>query len=162
VANVAAHNAQTVDDELRTELDSHANMVVLGDNAFIFESTGRTCNVKPFDSNLGTSHDIPIVDGALAYEYPHTAGTYILIVRNALYIKHLRNKLIPPFIMREGGVVVNDIPKIHVKDPTVEDHSITFPDEPDLLIPLQLSGIFSYFYTRRPKEKDYLIIRNCF
>ena len=96
VANVAAHNAQTVDDELRTELDSHANMVVLGGNAFIFESTGRTCNVKPFDSNLGTSHDIPIVDGALAYEYPYTAGTYISIVRNALYIKHLRNNLKPP------------------------------------------------------------------
>ena len=36
-----------------TELDSHVNMVVLGINAFIFESTGRTCSVKPFSSELG-------------------------------------------------------------------------------------------------------------
>ncbi len=29
----------------RSELDSHANMVVLGKDCFIFESTGKTCNV---------------------------------------------------------------------------------------------------------------------
>ena len=56
--------------------------------------------------------------------------------------------------MREGGVIVNDVPKIHTKHPTVKDHSISFPDEPDLLIPLHLSGIFSYFYTRKPEKKE--------
>jgi len=103
-------------------------MVVLGASAFIFESTNRFCNVQPFDSKLGTSHDVPIVDGALAYECPYTMGTYILIVRNALYIKYLRNNLIPPFNMREGGVIVNDVPKIHTKNPAVKDHSISFHD----------------------------------
>ena len=103
--------------------------------------------MKPFDSCLGTSDDVPIVDGALAYDCPFTGETYILIVRNALYIKHLQNNLIPPFIMREGGVTVNDVPKIHVENPSVENHSIAFPDEADLRIPLYLSGIFSFFYT---------------
>ena len=32
-------------DDPRTETDSHANIVVLGFNSFVFESTGRTCNV---------------------------------------------------------------------------------------------------------------------
>ena len=36
-------------EDPRTELDYHANMVVLGAHAFIFESTNRTCNVQPFD-----------------------------------------------------------------------------------------------------------------
>ena len=53
-------------------------MVVLGKNSFIFELTGRTCNVKPFDSALGTAANIPIVDGALAYERPHTTKTYVI------------------------------------------------------------------------------------
>jgi len=49
-----------------TELDSHANMVVLGRNSFIFESTGKTCNVKPFSEEIGVAEDVPIVDGAIA------------------------------------------------------------------------------------------------
>ena len=127
-------------------IDSHANMVVLGKNSFIFESTGCTCNVKPFDSALGTAANIPIVDG-------HTAKTYILIVWNALYIPWLSNNLIPLFVMREGGVIVNKVLKIHCDDPTEEDHSISLPDS-SLQIPLQLTGIFSYFPSRNPEEKE--------
>ena len=40
-------------DNPRIELDSHANMVVLGQNSFVFESTGRTFNAQPFSSTLG-------------------------------------------------------------------------------------------------------------
>ena len=52
----------------RTELDSHANMVVPGLNSFVFESTGRTFIVQPFNSDLGIAKDILIVDIALAYD----------------------------------------------------------------------------------------------
>ena len=55
-------------DDTRTELDSHANIVILGLNSFVFESTGRTCNVQPFSSDLGIATDVPIIDGALAYD----------------------------------------------------------------------------------------------
>ena len=53
---------------LISELDSHANMVVLGRHAFIFESIGRTCSVKPFSDEFGVASNIPIVDGAVAYD----------------------------------------------------------------------------------------------
>ena len=66
----------------RTELDSHANMIVLGHNSFVFESTGRTCNVQPFSTDLGTATNISIVDGAIAYDCP-----YSLSKRNILYSK---------------------------------------------------------------------------
>ena len=57
-------------DDPRTELDSHANVVVLGSNSFVFESTGRTCEVQLFSSDLGIANDVPIVDVDLAYDFP--------------------------------------------------------------------------------------------
>ena len=124
-------------------------MVVLGRNAFVFESTGQTCNVQPFTSDLGIASNVPIVDGAIAYDCPQTSQTYILIARNALYVPTMDNNLIPPFIMRHGGVTVNDKAKIHCVDPSEEDHYIIFP-ECELKIPLQLFGIFLYFHSRLP------------
>ena len=50
----------------------------------------------------------------------------------------------PPFILREAGLEVNDTPKKQVKDPTIHDHSIYFPSS-DVRITLSLNGIFSYF-----------------
>ena len=40
VANAKANALEAPSADPRTELDSHANMVVLGSDAFIFESTG--------------------------------------------------------------------------------------------------------------------------
>ena len=55
--------------------------------------------------------------------------------------------------MREAGIQVNDTPKIHCTDPTVEDHSIYF-ERHDLRIPLSLHGIFSYFDTYLPTSEE--------
>ena len=66
IATITAHD-EGDNEDTRTELDSHANMVVLGAHAFIFESTNRTYNVQPFDPSLGTASNIPIVDGAVVY-----------------------------------------------------------------------------------------------
>ena len=68
-------------DDPRTELDYHANMVVLRLNSFLFESTARTCNVQPFSSNLGVAKDVPIFDGALAYDCPYSGIVYVLVVK---------------------------------------------------------------------------------
>ena len=137
IATISARDAGD-NENPRTELDPHANMVVLGAHTFIFESTNRTCNVQPFDPSLGTALKIPIVDGAVVYECSYTGEIYVIIVRNALHIPHLRNNLIPPFVMRSAGVTLNETPEIHRKDPTIDDHCITFEDS-DLRIPLQLT-----------------------
>ena len=137
----------------RSELDSHANMMVVGKNAFIFESTGRTCEAKPFSEDLGVIKNIPIVDAAIAYDCPYTHECYILLLRNALYLPNLVHNLLVPFIMREGGVRVNDRPKIHSDEPSVSDHSLEFPNS-DLRIPLQLIGTFSYFHSRLPNLEE--------
>ena len=137
-------------------------MVVLGKDASIFESTGRTCNVEPFSPDLGIAQDIPIVDAAIAYDCESTNDTYILIVRNAVHIPLMNHNLLPPFILRQGGIIVNDTAKIHCSDPSTDDHCILFPHS-DLRIPLKLNGIFSYFNSRKPlpsevHEKDNMFI----
>ena len=121
-------------------------MVALGKNTFIFEGTGRTCYVLPFADELGVASNIPIVDGAIAYDCPYSR-------HNALYIKLMHNNLIPRFIMRARGVTVNDVPKIHCDDPTVDGHSTLFP-KANLRIPLQLIGTFSYFHTQMPTATE--------
>ena len=49
-----------------TELDSHANMVVLGNQATIIQSRG-TADVNAFSEEVGTLK-VPIVDGIIAYD----------------------------------------------------------------------------------------------
>ena len=46
IATITARDAGDNEDP-RAKLDSHANMVVLGAHAFIFESTKHTCNFSP-------------------------------------------------------------------------------------------------------------------
>ena len=94
-----------INAKLRVELDSHANMVIMGKNSFIFESSRKTYDVKPFMTGLGTAKNVSIVDTAVAYDCPYERKTYILIFRNALYFQEMKNCLVPPFILREGGSV---------------------------------------------------------
>ena len=137
----------------KSELDSHANMVVLGRNCFIFEWSGQTCNIMPFTKTLGTVQYVPIVDAAIAYDCPYQFETYILLIWIVLYLPTLENNFIPPFIMREGGVIVNDKAKIHCDNPTVDDHCIKFYNS-DLSIPLKLDGTFSFFHSQKPMDDE--------
>ena len=71
---------------------------------------------------------VKLVDAAVAYDCPFTGQVYILVIRNALYVPSMKINLLPPFILREKGIIVNDAPKIQVKNPTVSDHSLFFPE----------------------------------
>ena len=70
--------------QARAELDSHANMIVMGNCSFVFESTGKACDVKPFMTGLGTAKNVRIVDAAIAYDCPYERKTFILLFRNSL------------------------------------------------------------------------------
>jgi hypothetical protein len=132
---IIAHLASTVvmtpgPSETRTELDSHANMVVLGQHAMIINNSGRTAQVNPFTPDYDALTEVPIVDAAILYECPYTMQNHLLIFRNALSVPSMGDhNLVPPFIMREVGIEVNDIPKIHIIDPDISDHSLYFPRE---------------------------------
>ena len=104
-----------------TELELHANMAVVGSQAFVFSTSGKTCDVQAFSKEANGMSGVHIVDAAIAYDCPFSGQTFMLVIRNALYVPSMEHNLIPPFIMREAGMEVNECPKIHCDDPTIED-----------------------------------------
>ena len=67
------------------------SMLVLGRECFIFESTGKTYNMRHFNPALGTAQNIPIVNDAIAYDCQFSHDTYILIVCNTLHIESIHH-----------------------------------------------------------------------
>ena len=108
----------------RTELDSHANMVVVGQDCTIFDDTGLTCTVNAFTKSAGRLEKVPIVDAVVAYDCPLQAKTFLLLMRNALYVPEIHVNLLPPFIVRETGLQINECPKSQANDPTIDTHAL--------------------------------------
>ena len=148
------------DHRTSTRLDSHDNMVVVGSHVSVFGHSGKSADVRPFSSDCSKLESVPIVDAAVAYDCPYTMKTYILAVKNALqHVPSMEHNLVPPFILREAGLVVNDVPKIHTKrsELSVDTHCVVASkenNEIDLRIPMQLDGIFSYFATRKLTQEE--------
>ena len=148
----ANDNSSSNDDQHfpRSELHSHANMVVLSEHAYIFDSTvHKCCDVIPYEPNLEKTSKVPIVDGVVTNDCPYSHITYLLVFRNALHVPSLKHNLLPPFILHEAGLEVNEAAKIHINEPSKTDRAIISKSN-DLIIPLQLNGIFSFFRTRKP------------
>jgi hypothetical protein len=136
-------------EQSRTELDSHANMPVVGRHAFIISDTGRVADVNAFTPDYEPMQ-LSIVDAAIQYDCPYDGQSYILVIRNTLvHVPSMKNNLMPPLVMREAGIKVYNTPKIQVAEPTIKDHSICFP-ETGFRISLSLWGMFSYFPTTKP------------
>ena len=76
-------------------------------------STATTVDVGTFSESAGGLNQVPIVDVMLAYDCVRTNQTYILVLRNVLYIESMGDNLIPPCILREAGLIVNEKAKIH-------------------------------------------------
>lgn len=129
---------QSMSRTSRTELDSNANMPVVGRNAFVIARTEETADVSAFTPDYKPMK-CSIVDAALLYDCPYSGDEVILLIRNAIHVPNMENNLIPPFIMREAGVIVDDTPKIQTTDPTISSHSIYF-EETGLRIPLSLKA----------------------
>jgi hypothetical protein len=65
--------------------------------------------------------EVPLVDAAVRYD--RDGRVYILLIRNALRL--LEYNLLPPFMMRETGVIVRDTPKIQLDDPSEWDSMLS-------------------------------------
>eukprot|EP00957_Ditylum_brightwellii_P087829 6688930-Ditylum_brightwellii.AAC.1 len=98
-------------EQSRMELDSHANMSVVGRHVYVISDTGRIADVSTFTPDYN-SIKIEKVDAEIQYNCPYNRMSHILIVRNALHVPSIKNNLILPFVMQEVGIEVNDVPKI--------------------------------------------------
>jgi hypothetical protein len=103
-------------------------------------------NVTPFSKDLPAMDMVEIGDVAMCYDDPISMITYILVMKNALLIPSMGNNLIPPFLIREAGLLLDENPQHQTPYPTIDNHSIR-DQRSGLRIHLQLNGIFSYFKT---------------
>ena len=157
---VEVASLRTFAEQTRTELDSHANMPVFGKHCYIenrdevlsHNKPGlpgcRYATVQAYSPDM-EAHNLPIVDVSIGFRCPIDGVVKILHFPDSLYCESLTHNLIPPFIFREAGYIVNDVPRIHCNPVTNESHCIVSKDR-SLRIPLQLHGVFSYFDTFRP------------
>ena len=140
------------------DLDTHADNTVLGGGCLLIHDTGRRVDVSGFESSLG-SLTLPIVTGAVAYDHPVTGKVYILVFHQAIHCRSMANHLICPMQCRVNDVVINDVPKICLRNPDDLAHSIQVDDpmDPDakLHIPLMLRGVTSCFNVRRPTTGEF-------
>ena len=136
----------------RTELDLHANMVVVGKNSTVFNTTGKTCTVNSFSESAGKLEHVPIVDAVVAYDFTYMAKVYLLLMRNTLQVSDTQVNLLLPFIEREAGLHIDDCPKSQSPDLTVGTHSI-YSTETDLRIHL---GLHNTFHTSLPVNQPKL------
>ena len=119
----------------------------------IISESNRSVDVNAFAEEAGGIMKVPIADIMVAYDCKQTHQEYLLIARNALYVESMENNLVHPFILREAGLQLKDVPKIHCDDPTDDDHTIQ-DLETGMFIPLELDGVFSVFNTRAPEPDD--------
>jgi hypothetical protein len=158
--NRIINSLKVVDNEneilsCRAELDSHADTCGLNNVAQILEFHGQVADVSRFSTAMQSLHDIPIVKGAVAYNDHETGEVIVLVFNQALYFgDKLSHILLNPNQMRTSNIKVDDIPKHLCAKST---HSIMVEEE-NLIIPMKLNGIISYFNVRTPTLSE---IENC-
>ena len=72
----------------------------------------------------------------MVYDCEFIGSSYVMVIRNALYLRAMNVSLIPPFMMQMAGIEVNECPKFLAKAPTIEQQ--------DKSLPLKLHGTISY------------------
>ena len=117
-----------------------------------YQKFGENVDVAPFTSDYKPI-SVELVDAALKYEYPYSGEVKILIIRRGLHVPSMTHNLLPPYMLREAGIQINEIPKIHVISPTEEHHTIIF-QETNFRNPLTLHGTFSYFPPSKPTTQE--------
>ena len=100
----------------------------------------------------------PTVLVVWAYDHPN-GYKYHLLWHQAISIPTLAHNLISPFQCHVNDVVMNNVPKFLLMQPTAEDHAIVVldPDDPTshLILPLELDGVVSYLPVYQVTYADY-------
>ena len=130
------------------EHDSHADTIVLGQNAVILNYTGRECAVSPYTDDYESITGVPIVKGATGYTCQTTGERWILVFNEALYMgAQIKHSLFNPNQLRHYGCEVNDNPY------SGEMTSIISPNG-ELEIPMKFEGTTLKVTTWTPTPDD--------
>ena len=82
----------------KVELDSHADMCVIGDNCLVIHDLNRPVNVYSYDPKNG-HRSAKTVDATVGYQYPQSGQKFILMINQAICIDALVNHMFAPCIV---------------------------------------------------------------
>ena len=139
----------------QVELDSHAEQSCVSEQcALILHDHERPVTVYGYDGGKGKT--LSIVDAVVGYTDPSTGDKWMLVINQALLVPGLQHPLLCTNQLRLNDIHVNDEPKHLALNPTEYTHAIAIktPDDneakKELIIPLCMSGVFSYFEVSKP------------
>jgi hypothetical protein len=99
-------------------------MSVAGSGSTIIARSEHFATVIPFPPDLPVLEKVDIGDAAMCYDDPLGLWTYTLVLRNALLILTMSHNLLPPFLVCEAGLFLDEIPKHQAMLPTIDNHLI--------------------------------------
>ena len=88
-------------------------MFVFGNQGTTIQNTGKFSDVNSFAEDVGMMPRVPIVESVVAYDCPYSGEVILLVARNTIFVVSMDHNLVPPFIMQEAGLQVNEQAKIH-------------------------------------------------
>ena len=135
-ASVGLYGSQSI-----TERDSHASMALAGQDCTIIAKSGHYASITPFSANLPIMERVEIGGVAIAYNDPYSLETYLLVMRNVLLIPLMDHNLLPPFLVWEALLFLDETRKLQLTELSLENNTI-YDKVMGLRIHLQLNETF--------------------
>ena len=114
--------------------------------------------VSGYEPQLG-SRDFKTVLAVLEYTHPLTVQIYHLVIHRAIQIPNLEHHLLCPMQCIVNDIIINDVPKLLMKTPTHDSHSIVAQDIKNpltpLVLPLYIHGVTSYLPVSKKSLEDW-------
>ena len=113
ILQVTVAHASVASSKPKVELDSYANMSILGDSYFIIHNHNSPVNVSSYDPKDG-DRSAKTVDATVGYQDPQSDQKFILIMNQAIQIDELVNHLLCPMQCCFNRVHITKIHKSRV------------------------------------------------
>jgi hypothetical protein len=132
--------------ETSLELDSHADMTVLGAGTLIIQSCNQPVEVVGYDPQQG-SQTFETGSGVLAFDHLQDGQVYHLVFHQAIHMPQpqLDHRLLCPMQCCVNDVTVNNVPKFLTRYPPDNMHALIVQNPDDdsttLSFPLHLQGV---------------------
>ena len=118
---LCATSAKIRINEHYTELDSHADMCVLRQNAKVTHVHKQKVSVSGYDKTLGEK-EYSVVSGKLAYNNPQSGQPIVLEIHQAIHIPSIGHNLLSPMQLMVNRVKMDAKPKFLHDNPTNKSH----------------------------------------